>query len=121
MKIRYRSRCCCRSSVCIPISTVCMSITIVSAILIFVHTSVTLSYESIQTFTVDETDLNDAKITLTSNLHILHEDYFNTTQLLCRYPTLKIDNPEIWAHLNPVRKQKPDCGGSIDWVYVDNG
>jgi hypothetical protein len=74
-----------------------------------------------EVFVVDENDLNDAQIKTTSNLHLLREDYFNTTHLSCRYPTLKIDNPEIWKYLRPVRQLQPNCEKTTNWVYVENG
>lgn len=72
-------------------------------------------------FVVDETDLNDARIKPTSNLHLLHEDYFNTNHLVCRYPALTINNPEVWKHLKPVQKSQPECEKTDNWVYVKNG
>lgn len=77
--------------------------------------------ERVKLFIIDETDLNDARIQPMRNVQLLHEDYFNTTNLACRYPKLMIDNPEIWKHLDPVKSSQPDCEKSTNWVYVDNG
>jgi hypothetical protein len=87
----------------------------------FSNISVAPFYELTRVIVVDETDLNDAQIKPTPNLHLLREDYFNTTHLTCRYPTLTIDNPEIWKHLSPVQKLQPDCEKTNNWVYVENG
>jgi hypothetical protein len=87
----------------------------------FSYISIAPFHELTEMFVVDENDLNDAQIKPTSNLHLLREDYFNTTHLSCRYPTLTIDNPEIWKYLSPVRKLQPDCGKTTNWVYVENG
>jgi hypothetical protein len=72
-------------------------------------------------YLIDEYDLEDARIKSTKNIHLLHEDYFNTTNLACRYPKLAIDNLEVWKHLDPVTQSQPDCEKSTNWVYVDNG
>jgi hypothetical protein len=72
-------------------------------------------------FLIDETDLEDAQIKPTKNIYLLHKEFFNTTQLTCRYPKLTIDNQDIWKHLQPVTKSKPDCEKATNWVYVDNG
>ncbi|CAF2080961.1 unnamed protein product [Rotaria magnacalcarata] len=72
-------------------------------------------------FLVDENDLTDANIKSTKNIYLLHEEYFNTTHLACRYPKLTIDNQDIWKHLQPVTKAKPDCEKVTNWVNVDNG
>ncbi|CAF1350360.1 unnamed protein product [Adineta ricciae] len=77
--------------------------------------------EQYQRFLVDKRDLDDAHIKLSEDIRVLHEDYFNTTHLACRYPKLLIDNPEIWKHLNPVKESQPDCEKSTNWVYVENG
>jgi len=77
--------------------------------------------ERFKIFLVDKTDLEDARIKSTKNIQFLPEDYFNTTNLACRYPKLMIDNPEIWQHLDPVKESQPDCEKSTNWVYVDNG
>lgn len=74
-----------------------------------------------QIFLVDESDLEDANIKPTKNINIMHEEFFNTTHLTCRYPKLNIDNQDIWKHLQPVTKSKPDCEPTTNWVYVDNG
>ncbi|CAF1322881.1 unnamed protein product [Rotaria sp. Silwood1] len=57
----------------------------------------------------------------TKDIQSLDEDNFNTTDLTCQQPKLMIENPEIWEHLDPVRKSQPDCEKSTNWVYVDNG
>jgi hypothetical protein len=77
--------------------------------------------ERFKLFIIDENDLEDARIKLNINIQLLHEDYFNTTNLACRYPKLMIDNTEVWEHLDPVTKSQPDCEKSTNWVYVDNG
>jgi len=77
--------------------------------------------EKLTFFLIDESDLEDARIKSTKNIQLLHEDYFNTTNLVCQYPKLMIDNPEIWKHLDPVKTSQPDCEKSTNWVYVDNG
>ncbi len=77
--------------------------------------------ERFKLFIIDENDLEDARIKLNINIQLLHEDYFNTTNLACRYPKLMIDNIEVWEHLDPVTKSQPDCEKSTNWVYVDNG
>ncbi|CAF0870241.1 unnamed protein product [Adineta ricciae] len=78
-------------------------------------------YEIDQIFHIDETDLDDARILPTKNIHLISKEYFNTTQLTCQYPKLSIDNPNIWQYLQPVRKSKPDCEKAANWVYVENG
>jgi hypothetical protein len=70
---------------------------------------------------IDQTDLDDAQIKVTRNVHLLSKEYFNTTYLTCRYPKLMIDNEEIWKHLEPVTNGKPECEKAINWVYVENG
>jgi hypothetical protein len=87
----------------------------------FFYISIVPSYELTEVFVVDENDLKDAQIKPGSNLHLLRENYFNTTHLSCRYPILTIDDPEIWKHLSPVRKLQPDCENITNWVYVENG
>ncbi|CAF3375943.1 unnamed protein product [Rotaria socialis] len=77
--------------------------------------------ERSQIFIIDEKDLEDARIKPTKNIKLLHEDYFNTTNLACPYPKLTIDNSEIWKYLDPVKKSQPDCEKSTNWVYIDNG
>ncbi len=77
--------------------------------------------ERFQFFLIDEKDLEDAKIKPTEDIQLLHEDYFNLTNLACRYPKLMIDNPEVWKHLDPVTQSQPDCEKSTNWVYVANG
>lgn len=88
----------------------------------FSHISVMPSYKLTEAFVVDENDLNDAQIKpISFNLRLLREEYFNTTHLSCRYPTLTIDNPEIWKYLRPVRKLQPECEKTANWVHVENG
>ncbi|CAF0790984.1 unnamed protein product [Adineta steineri] len=77
--------------------------------------------ERYKIFIVDKTDLDDAQIIPIQNIHLLHKDYFNITNLACRYPKLAINNPEIWQHLDPITPSEPDCEKSTNWVYVDNG
>jgi hypothetical protein len=77
--------------------------------------------ERFKFYLIDESDLEDAQIKITKDIKLLHENYFNTTNLACRYPKLMIDNPEVWKHLDPVTKSQPDCEKSTNWVYVDNG
>jgi hypothetical protein len=72
-------------------------------------------------YIIDENDLQDAQIKPTKNIYLLHKEFFNTTNLACRYPKLMIDNIEVWEHLDPVTKSQPDCEKSTNWVYVDNG
>jgi len=74
-----------------------------------------------QIYVVDQNDLDDAHIKPTSNLRLLRKSYFNSTNLVCQYPKLTIDNPDIWQHLDPVTKSKPDCEKATNWVYVENG
>jgi hypothetical protein len=77
--------------------------------------------EGYQTFLLDKRDLDDARIEPVGSLQLLHEDYFNTTNLVCRNPKLMIDSAKIWKHLNPVKQSQPDCEKSTNWVYVENG
>ncbi|CAF1139429.1 unnamed protein product [Adineta steineri] len=77
--------------------------------------------ERYKIFIVDKTDLDDAQIKPIQNIHLLHKDYFNITNLACRYPKLAINNPEIWQYLDPITPSEPDCEKSTNWVYVDNG
>ena len=70
---------------------------------------------------IDESDLEEARIKPTENVRFLREDFFNTSKIMCRYPKLAIDNPEVWKHLNPVKQSRPDCEKSTNWVYVENG
>jgi len=72
-------------------------------------------------YIIDENDLEDAQIKPTRNIYLLHKEFFNTKNLACQYPKLTIDNQDIWKHLQPVTKSKPDCEKAINWVYVDNG
>ncbi|CAF4876802.1 unnamed protein product, partial [Rotaria sp. Silwood1] len=72
-------------------------------------------------FFIDASDFEDANIKPTKNIYLLHEEFFNTTHLACQYPKLTIDNQDIWKHLQPVTKSKPDCEKATNWVYVDNG
>jgi hypothetical protein len=74
-----------------------------------------------QIYIIDETDLNDAHIKSTKNIYLLHKNFFNTTYLTCQYPKLAIENEDIWKHLQPVTKSKPECEKATNWVYVDNG
>ncbi len=77
--------------------------------------------ERYKLYLIDEYDLEDARIKSSRNIRILHEDYFNTAKLACRYPKIMIDNPDIWKYLDPVTQSQPDCEKSTNWVYVDNG
>jgi hypothetical protein len=70
---------------------------------------------------MDENDLEDARIKPTRNIYFFPKEYFNSTNLACQYPKLTIDNEDIWKHLEPVTKSKPDCEKATNWVYVDNG
>jgi len=70
---------------------------------------------------IDERDLQDARIQSNENIHLIREDFFNTTKLACQYPKLSIDNSDIWQHLDPVKESQPDCEKSTNWVYVENG
>lgn len=72
-------------------------------------------------YIIDQHDLDDAHIKPTKNLYLLRKNFFNTTNLACQYPKLTIDNEDIWKHLQPVKKSKPDCEKATNWVYVDNG
>ena len=73
-------------------------------------------------FQLDRTDVDDAKLKIPlQNVRYYPEDYFHSSHLACRYPKLTIDNPDIWKHLSPVHKAKPDCESSTNWVYVENG
>ena len=72
-------------------------------------------------YIIDSIDIEDAKIKPNKNIYLLHKEFFNTTNLICQYPKLTIDNQDIWKHLQPVKKFKPDCEKAINWVYVDNG
>ncbi len=121
MKICRRCRCYCPRSIYITVLVLCAVISTIGYISISSHISIEQYHESTEVFVVDENDLNDANIKLTSNVHLLHEEYFNTTHLVCHYPTLTIDNPEIWKHLHPVKESRPDCEKIDNWVYVDNG
>jgi hypothetical protein len=112
----------------------CLGRTVVYVLILFVTSSTALfSYnfylniysnqqnEQFKLFLLDENDLDDARIKTTEDIQLYREDYFNTTNLACRYPKLTIDNPEIWQHLDPVTKSQPECEKSTNWVYVDNG
>jgi hypothetical protein len=77
--------------------------------------------ERYKLYLIDEYDLEDARIKSNPNIRLLHEDYFNTTKLACRYPKIMIDNPDVWKYLDPVTQSQPDCEKSTNWVYVDNG
>jgi hypothetical protein len=79
-------------------------------------------YHGLTRFIIDREDLIDMKMKLPMNdVDMLNDDYFNATRLACRYPKLKIDNPDIWKHLSPVIQTRPDCEKSLNWVYVENG
>lgn len=77
--------------------------------------------EDNQIYVIDENDLQEAQIKSMKNIYLLHKEYFNTTNLACQYPKLTIDNVDVWKHLQPVTKSKPDCEKATNWVYVDNG
>ena len=73
-------------------------------------------------FIVDSTDLTESQIKVSmKNVQLIPEEYFDKTNLTCPYPKLSIDNPEVWTYLNPVRRSKPECEKSTNWVYVENG
>ena len=72
-------------------------------------------------YAIDETDLRDAQIKITVGLRLLPKDFFNESQLECQYPKLPLDSSDIWHHLDPVTKARPECEKSNNWVYVDNG
>jgi hypothetical protein len=74
-----------------------------------------------QIYFIDETDLNDARIESSRDIHLVSKEFFNTTQLTCQYPKLNLDNQDVWKHLQPVTKAHPDCEKSTNWVYVENG
>jgi hypothetical protein len=98
--------------------------TLSTMLLIHKYFSITFflrQYEIDKIFIIDEIDLEDARIKTTKNIYLLHKEFFNTTRLTCRYPKLTIDNQDIWKHLQPVTKSKPDCEKATNWVYVDNG
>ncbi len=77
--------------------------------------------EDHQIYIIDEIDLEDAQIKPTKNIYLLPKIYSNTTNLACQYPKLTIDNADVWKHLQPVTKSRPDCEKAMNWVYVDNG
>ncbi len=77
--------------------------------------------EDNQIYVIDENDLGDAQIEPTKNIYLLPKEIFNATNLACQYPKLTIDNVDVWKHLQPVTKSKPDCEKATNWVYVDNG
>ena len=70
---------------------------------------------------VDEIDLLDARWKASGDLRLISKDELHFTPLTCQYPTLALDNPEIWNHLQPVTKARPDCEKANNWVYVENG
>ena len=74
-----------------------------------------------QVYLIDESDLKDAQMPSSRHMHLLSKEFFNTTQLTCQYPKLALDNEEVWKHLQPVTKSRPDCEKAINWVYVENG
>ena len=95
--------------------------------MIFLHRyfSSTLSFlptnEINQIYLIDENDFADAQIPARENIYFLRKDFFNSTNLACQYPKLSIDNKDVWRHLQPVNRSKPDCEKALNWVYVDNG
>lgn len=92
--------------------------------MIFLHRyfSISLPLNDIDhIYTIDENDLDDARIIKRENINLLRKDLFNSTNLVCQYPKLAIDNRDVWRHLQPVSKSKPDCEKAINWVYVENG
>ncbi|CAF1058404.1 unnamed protein product [Adineta steineri] len=108
--------------------TLLFSLTIFSTVLTMIFFQKYFSYVFLQQrneidriYYIDENDLDDAHIIPTKNIHLIHKEYFNATQLACSYPKLTIDNQDIWKHLQPVRKRKPDCEKATNWVYVENG
>lgn len=74
-----------------------------------------------KSFLVDENDARDTQIKSMLDLHLLDDEQFNRTNLACQYPTLTVDNPEVWQHLSPVKRSRPDCENEENWVYIDNG
>lgn len=74
-----------------------------------------------QVYLIDESDLKDAQMPSSRHMHLLSKEFFNTTQLNCQYPKLTLDNEEVWKHLQPVTKSRPDCEKAVNWVYVENG
>lgn len=119
--MRIRRRCHhCHSYQYFPILVLCPIILTIIFIAIS-HSSNLSSVKSNQIFILDRNDLGDAKLKPVSNLQFLPQNYFNTSNLACRYPTLKIDDPDIWQHLHPVQQSKPQCEQDKNWVYVQNG
>ena len=122
MQIRRRCRRYCLGRTAIYVLVLCaMSSTAILSYSFVLNVLSETRSERFKLFLVDEHDLEDARIKSRENIQIIHEDYFNTTNLACRYPKLMIDNPEIWQHLDPVKTSKPECEKSTNWVYVDNG
>ena len=74
-----------------------------------------------QIYFIDEIDLVDAQWKPTDDIELISKEYLKLTPLTCQYPTLTLDNPDIWKHLQPVTKSRPDCEKSTNWVYVENG
>ena len=70
-------------------------------------------------FMIDEKDLKDARIKPTKNIRLLHEDYFNTKRLTCRYPKLMIDDPDIWQAMctQPIRHFAHNCVKKCSFVF----
>ncbi|CAF1054818.1 unnamed protein product [Rotaria sp. Silwood1] len=122
IQIRRRFRRCClgRTAIYLLISFA-ISSTAICSYNFYLNILSEQRNEKFKLFIIDEKDLNDGQIEPTKNMQLLHEDYFNITNLACRYPKLTINNPEIWKYLDPVTKSQPDCEKSTNWVYVDNG
>ena len=74
-----------------------------------------------EVYLIDESDLKDAQMPSSRHLRLLSKEFFNTTHLACHYPKLTVDNADVWKHLEPVTKSRPECEKSINWVYVENG
>ncbi|CAF1076953.1 unnamed protein product, partial [Didymodactylos carnosus] len=89
--------------------------------------NISLNYSKHEKLFIDETDLLDFKHSLptlspsATHIHLLKENYFNTTNLYCQYPKLSIDSKDIWNYLRPVKKKQPECEKVQNWVYTDNG
>ena len=122
MQIRRR----CRRSYCTRTSMLLLTFFSTLSTMLFLHhyfsrTTVYQVNVIDQIYTIDENDLDDARIKPTEDLYVLGKEYFNSTHLTCQYPKLMIDNEEVWTHFQPVKKSKPDCEKAMNWVYVDNG
>jgi hypothetical protein len=122
-----RSRCRCRHSCFLRLTLYLLLGFVMGSLILFItHVDIrslaTQYHEASLGYRLDKTDLDDAKMKWSgSQLQLYPDDYFNSTNLACRYPRLTIDNADVWKHLDAVKEPEPVCEKASNWVYVENG